>query len=157
MGQQALLEFVPARRFAIVLLTNSTRGSQLNRDVTRVALKEFLGVTVTDPAPIEQPSADLRAIAGRYTRPYADTIVAVDGSHLTMQSIPKKGFPSEAVPPAPPSPPAPFAFYAKDRLIGTGGETRLARAEIIRRADGTVGWIRVGGRIARRQEGPATH
>src|SRR5919201_2255050 len=141
-GQQALLEFIPARRFAIAILTNGSRGGQLARDVTRAALHEYLDVTVTDPAPIDSPAADLQSIVGRYTRPYADVVIARDGPHVTIQTIQKKGFPSEDVPPRPPSPAAPFAFYAKDRLIGTAGETKLAHAEIIRRADGTIGWIR---------------
>jgi hypothetical protein len=53
-------------------------------------------------------------------------------------------------------PGAPYAFYAKDRLIAVEGPAKGARAEIIRQPDGSIGWIRVGGRVSRRVPGSST-
>lgn len=156
LGQQALLTLVPTRKLAVVLLTNSGRGGQLNRDVTRAALKEYLGITITDPAPITTAESELSAFVGRYSRPYADVVATLDGTTLMLQAVQKRGFPTPDVPPPPPQPPAPYQFYAKDRLIATDAPSKGARAEIIRKADGTIGWIRVGGRVARRVDGAAT-
>lgn len=149
-GQQALLTLVPSKQLAIALLTNSARGSQLNRDVTRAALNVYLGAAIADPAPISVPESELAACAGRYSRPFTDVIVTRDGDRLMIQTIQKRGFPTPATPIPPPQPAAPYAFYAKDRLIATGGPTKGAHAEIIRLPDGSIGWIRVGGRVARR-------
>jgi CubicO group peptidase (beta-lactamase class C family) len=155
MGQQALLTLVPRDRFAVVLLTNGSRGSRLNTDVSRAALKEYLGLSVTDPEPLAaQP--DLAAFAGDYTRPHADVTVAVQKDRLLVQTITKRGFPTPKTPPPRPGPPMPFAFYAPDRLIAVDGPQKGARAEVIRLADGSIGWVRVGGRIHRRVPKPGT-
>lgn len=152
-GQRASLTLVHSRQFAIGLLTNSERGAQLNRDVTRAALREYLGVSITDPKPLVGVESDLASYAGKYSRPYSDVIVRLEGGRLMIQSIQKQGFPTPATPIPPPQAPVPFAMYARDRLIATEGPQTGARAEIIRRPDGSVGWIRLGLRVARRVEG----
>jgi hypothetical protein len=43
-----------------------------------------------------------------------------------------------------------IAFYAPDRAVITSGNSRGNPVEFVRRADGTVGWIRVVGRIAKK-------
>ena len=45
---------------------------------------------------------------------------------------------------------APVAFYGPDQAVFTSGNQRWNQVEFIRRPDGTVGWVRVGGRIARK-------
>ena len=149
-GQQALLTLVPSQQFAIALLTNSGRGSQLNRDVTRAAMKEYLGVTIADPAPISVPAAELAQYAGRYSRPFSDVVVKQEGERLIVQTIQKQGFPTPTTPIPPAQPGSPYAFYAKDRLIAVEGPAKGARAEIIRLPDGRIGWIRVSSRVSRR-------
>jgi len=151
LGQQALLTFVPSHRFAVALLTNSGRGSQLNRDLTRAAIREYLGVTITDPTPVTTSEAELVEYAGRYSRPYQDVVVKREGSRLMIQSFQKQGFPTPTTPIQPPQPAAPYAFYAKDRLIATEGLQKGARAQFIRRPDGSIGWIRVGSRLNKRE------
>ena len=41
-------------------------------------------------------------------------------------------------------------FYAPDRAVVTSGTQRGNPVEFIRRPDGTVGWVRVVGRIAKK-------
>ncbi|MBI4474816.1 MAG: beta-lactamase family protein [Acidobacteria bacterium] len=152
-GQQALLTLVPDRSFAVALLTNSGRGSSLNRDITRALIKEYLGVTITDPVPINTPAAELAQYVGFYTRPQADVRVTQDGDRLMIQTITKRGFPTPSTPVPPPGPPTAFKFYAKDRLIGIEGASKGSRAEIIRKPDGSIGWIRLGRIHARQSPG----
>ncbi len=152
-GQRALLTLVHSRQFAIGLLTNSERGAQLNRDVTRAALREYLGVSIADPKPMVGVESELPSYVGNYSRPYSDVIVRLDGGRLLIQSIQKQGFPTPTTPIPPPQAPVPFAMYARDRLVATEGPQAGARAEIIRRTDGSVGWIRLGLRVARRVDG----
>ena len=45
---------------------------------------------------------------------------------------------------------ASIAFYAPDRAVITSGNGRGNPVEFIRRADGAVGWVRVVGRIAKK-------
>lgn len=150
LGQQALLTLIPSRQLIVALLTNAGRGGQLNRDVTRAAIREYIGVAITDPEPIATPDAELRHYEGKYGRPYTDVIVSVENGRLMIQSIQKQGFPTPSTPIPPPQPSAPYAFYAKDRLIAVGGPTKGARGEILRLPDGSIGWIRVGSRVNRR-------
>jgi hypothetical protein len=149
LGQQALLTFVPERRFAVALLANSARSGRLNQEVTRRALSEYLGVDIRDPEPLAtQP--DLNAYAARYSRPAADVVLAVDNGRLTFQFIQKRGFPNASAPVPPPGPKLPIAFYKPDRAIVTDGPLKGGRVEFIRKPDGSIGWVRVGGRIHRR-------
>jgi CubicO group peptidase (beta-lactamase class C family) len=149
-GQQALLTLVPERRFAIALLTNSARGGRLNQDVMKWAMKEYLTVDNPDPQPLPaQP--DVQTYLGRYSRPYADVVLSVENGRLTYQPILKRGFPNASAPIPPPGPKIPIAFYKPDRAIVTDGPQKGGRVEFIRHANGSIGWVRVGGRIARRE------
>ncbi len=148
-GQQAFLVFVPSHQFAVAVLTNSGRGSQMYREAVRAAMKEYLGVTITDPAPITVAPEEMRACEGRYTRPYADATVKLEGERLAVQTITKQGFPTPETPIPPPGPPSFYRFYAKDRLVAVEGPARGSRAEILRNPDGSIGWIRIGGRLYR--------
>jgi CubicO group peptidase (beta-lactamase class C family) len=148
-GQQANLTMVPDRHFAVVVLTNSSSGSRLHQEVTRFAMKEFLGVEDRDPEPLtSQP--ELADYTARFTRPFADVVVSVENGTLHLQSIAKRGFPNASAPVPPPGPKVPYAFYSKDRAIATGGPARGARIDFIRSNDGRIEWVRVGGRIHRR-------
>jgi hypothetical protein len=44
-----------------------------------------------------------------------------------------------------------IAFHAPDRAVVTSGEQRGNPVEFIRTKDGDVGWVRVVGRIARKE------
>lgn len=148
-GQQAMLSIVPERKFAIALLTNSGSGGRLNGEVARRALKEYLSIDESDPAPsAAQPALD--AYAGRYARPFSDVVITVDNGTLHVQAIAKRGFPNASAPVPPPGPKVPFAFYATDRAVATGGPQKGARIDFIRNADGSLGWVRAGGRILRK-------
>ena len=52
MVRQATLQMVPARQFAIIMLTNSDRGSELIRPVVKKAFESFLGIVEHEPEPI---------------------------------------------------------------------------------------------------------
>ena len=150
-GQDALLLVIPSRHLTVALLTNSVRGEELAHDLRQAIARAYLGLDDTDPPPI--PMSNLAQYAGRYARPFMDIVVTVDGERLRIQRIQKQGFPTAKsfIPPA--APPAPYAFYAKDGCISL--DSLHDRVEFLRRPDGAIGWIRVGGRIAART--PSTH
>lgn len=146
-GQQALLSLVPERRLVVTVLTNSVRGERFNRDVRREVAREYLGVTIADPSPIAVPQEELTRYAGRYSRPFMDSVVTVGDGRLLIQTIQKQGFPTPSSPVPAPPPPVPYVFYAKDRIVGLG-PVQGSRAEFLRRPDGALGWIRINGRVA---------
>jgi len=146
-GQISLLLLVPEHSFAVAIVTNANSGGTVTRDVSRWALKQYLGVDSPDPTPRESSEAQLTPYVGRYVRPFAEIELGILAGRLISQTVYKGGFPTEDTPPPPPPPPASLALCATDRLLVLDGPNKGARADIIRRPDGEIGWLRAGGRI----------
>lgn len=151
MGQISLLALIPEHDFAIAILTNANQGGTVTREVSRWALKHYLDLEVSDPEPIEASEEELVAYVGRYSRPFAEMELGLLGGKLVAQITYKGGFPTKDTPPPPPPPPASLAMCEQDRLLVLNGPFKDAKADIIRQADDSIGWIRVGGRIHRRE------
>jgi hypothetical protein len=64
----------------------------------------------------------------------------------------KRGFPSEDVPPPPAPPPMSVTLCAKDRLLVLDGPAKDATGDVIRKAGGSIGWLRFSGRLHTREE-----
>jgi CubicO group peptidase (beta-lactamase class C family) len=149
-GQISLLRLFPEHNFAVAILTNANLGGEITLQLFRWAAKHYLGLDISDPTPIQLPEEHLTAYVGRYTRPFADVEVTLKEGKLFLQTIPKQGFPARELPPAPPPPPVPCAFYVEDQLIALEGPFKDTRSAFIRNSDGSLGWLRTGGRIYRR-------
>ena len=147
LGHILLLELVPERNLAFAILTNHGDGWRLIQDVERTALSLLEGVTLA-PAqaighrglnetipdvPLLSKQPDPAAYLGVYRRPPLTTTydVRVENGQLIVGN-------------------APVGFYGPDQAVFTTGNQRWAQVEFIRRPDGTVGWVRVGGRIAKK-------
>ena len=147
LGHISLLELVPERNIALAVLTNHSNGWRLIQDVERTALRVMEGMTL-DPAhtighrglnetmpdaPILAKQPDPAPYVGVYRRPPLNTTntLRAEGGQLTLDGNS-------------------IGFYAPDRAIVTSGNSRGNPVEFIRKADGTVGWVRVVGRIARK-------
>jgi hypothetical protein len=48
-----------------------------------------------------------------------------------------------------------LAFYGEDRVVGLDAPLRGLRCDFLRRPDGTVGWLRIGGRLLVRAAPPS--
>jgi CubicO group peptidase (beta-lactamase class C family) len=148
LGHCLLLELVPARNLVLVILTNHSDGWRLIQDVERAALKLYEGLSL-DPkqtighrgvnetmpdAPIMADQPPLAQYVGVYRRPPSGTTtVREENGRLLVNN-------------------STIAFYALDRAVVTSGNQRGNPVEFIRRTDGSVGWVRVVGRIARKEE-----
>jgi CubicO group peptidase (beta-lactamase class C family) len=150
-GQISLLALIPEHDFALAIFTNANRGGILTREVSRWALREYLGLETPDPTPIESSEEELRPYVGRYTRPFADIEVGLLGGKLVAQVTPKLGFPDNDSPPSPAPPPMTLAPCEKDRLLVLDGVYKDAQANVIRRADGSIGWLRFSRRLHKRK------
>jgi CubicO group peptidase (beta-lactamase class C family) len=156
-GHILLLELVPERNFAIAILTNSSNGWRVIQDVERAALASYhhatfapnqaiahRGLVETLPRVVPLPAQpDVAPYVGSYRRPMNATVVrVVDGGRLVVQVRPNTGDPQ---------PPMPIMFYGSDRAVVVEGADKDQSIEFIRDAAGRVQWVRVVGRIAKRE------
>jgi dihydroorotase len=148
LGQVSMLMLVPEHELGLSVLTNSGGGGLLTRDAVRWVLREYLDAVVTDPESIVTDADELQAYVGTYSRPFMDVELRVDddGQRLVGTAIQKRGFPERDSPVGPPMT-ATLARYAPDRFVITDGPRQGSRIEIIRNEDGSIGWLRIGGRI----------
>ncbi len=148
-GQISLLQLIPQHDFAVAVLTNADRGDSVTNEVSRWALKNYLGLKAPgSPKPIESTEEELAQYAGRYVRPYVEIELGMLGGRLIGQLTFKKGgFPTKDVPPPPTPPPVVVCRCEKDRLIALDTVAGDTTADIVRKADGSIGWLRFYGRI----------
>ncbi|MBX3053846.1 MAG: beta-lactamase family protein [Caldilineaceae bacterium] len=149
-GQMSAFLFVPARNFAITVLTNADRGRTLHGRVVKWALEKFVGLVADEPTRLTLSPQELAEYAGHYRAALSDLDVTATDTGLMLQVIPKGGFPKKDTPPGPTPPPAPALFTAPDRLLITDGPSAGNRGEVLRAENGEIVWLRLGGRIHRK-------
>jgi CubicO group peptidase (beta-lactamase class C family) len=146
-GQVTLLALVPARNFALAVLTNGDEGGFVTDRVRRWVLSEYLDLDHPVPAPIESSEADLVQYVGRYRSYFTDLELAMLAGRLVGQVTFKRGFPSEDVPPPPLPPPMSVGRCEEDRLLVLDGPFKDIPIDVIRAEDGSIGWLRRAGRL----------
>ena len=150
-GQTSTLQLVPERNFAIAVFTNAGIGGELCREVVRWAMAEYLGLQDPEPAHLTVPRERLAEYAGAYDARMASVEISLTDDGLVVQPHPKGGFPTKDSPPSPAPPPTRVAFIGDDRIIALDPPFSRANGEFLRRPDGTLAWLRWGGRLAARQ------
>jgi len=150
-GQVSLLTLVPAAKLAIVVLTNGSLGGMLTSEVTKFALSHYLGVTEPEDAPQSREESSLTPYLGRYVTSMNELEVSVRDGNLWVQVTPKGGFPTKDSPPPPAPPPVRAAIVGEDRIVALDPPFKDAQGEFLRAADGSIAWLRLGGRVAQRQ------
>jgi CubicO group peptidase (beta-lactamase class C family) len=146
-GQTALLTMVPDAGFAVVVLTNHMLGSQLLQDVTKRALRDYVGIDDPDATPLERSPDELEEYVGHYSATLADYDLRLEDGKLVAHVTPKGGFPKRDSPPLPAPPPAPLAFYGDDLVFVPAGRFKGARGRFLRDEAGRIAWLRVGARL----------
>lgn len=145
-GQVSYLRIVPSRRFAVVVLSNSEEGDPLTYGIANWATKEYLGLVLPEAAPLALPEEALRPYTGRYDAA-ADTLdVYLREAGLVVQVTNKGGFPTPECPPLEAPPPVRAALYDEDRLVLLDEPMKGDRGEFLRNPDGSIAWLRLGGR-----------
>jgi len=150
-GQMTLLNLVPEHDFAIAVFTNANRGGALTSKINRWALKQYIGIDSADPTRAEADVKELEQYVGSYSRPHTDIDLGMVGKKLIGKVTIKGGFPTQDAPPQPSPPPATFDLCEKDRLLALDGPAKGSVIDVVRKPDGSIGWLRAGGRIHVRQ------
>lgn len=145
-GYQSHLTIVPDRGLAVVVLTNSARGSSAIRGIERAILEDHCGLRHVNPPLVTLAADDLARYAGHYRQPNAAIVVGVDGPGLRAAVC--------AIDPGTgdraPYPDLPLRPLGEDRFIVTGGESQDSRIEFIPGEGGSPRFMRLGGRLADR-------
>ena len=150
-GQMSLLTLLPEHNFAIAILTNADRGRFVTRNVTDWVLKHYLGLDKPKPEPIETPEEELATFTGLYRDPFVEIELGMLSGKLVSQEVYKRGYPNMDSPPPPAPPPMSLVRCEENRLLILDGPYKDDTIEVIREADGSIGWLRMGGRIYKRQ------
>jgi CubicO group peptidase (beta-lactamase class C family) len=151
-GHCLLLQLVPARNLAFTILTNHSDGWRLVQDVEHAILKQYADLALAPGQPIGHRGVNeamtfhaaplatqprLAEYVGNYRRtPLAAVQVREESGHLVVGGGGGNG--------------ATIVFYGPDVAYATAGAYTGSPYEFVRTADGRVGWIRVNGRIARK-------
>lgn len=150
-GNMSAFALVPSRGFAVTVLTNGDRGHEVNHAVTSWAYRELLGLADAEPAlkPLGKKAA--KEYAGRYAYGAFGTLVvdAEDGRLAARIELSEEAAANEDLVAVVP-PPFAVGLVGRDRGVVLGERAAGRRVEFVRDADGSVAWIRHGGRILRR-------
>jgi hypothetical protein len=146
-GQMATFEFIPQHHFALVILTNSDRGDELYKPLTKRIFKNLLNLDEKDPQAVQAPLETLSQYTGHYDAPLDELKIYIQDGSLFLQSIPKGGFPTIDSPAPPPPPPVRLASCGEDLLLCLDEPMKNNIAEIIRTQAGKIAWLRISGRI----------
>jgi CubicO group peptidase (beta-lactamase class C family) len=151
-GQQGILMLAPERGFAIAVQTNSGRGGLLHQEITKWALKTYLGVDEAEPAHVRMTKTRRDELVARYTAALSDVELRAAGDGVLLyRSISHNVL---GVKPAPSDPPpSRVAFIDDDSFVCIEGPLKDLRGEVLRDGTGAIRWIRAGGRVYRRLEG----
>jgi hypothetical protein len=129
---------------ALAVLTNADAGGAVTGSVRDWFLEHYLGLKEAKPEPIEASKEELAEFVGFYSRPFADVELGLLNGRLVGQMIYRQGFPSKDTPPPPPPPPSAMTLCEADRLIVLDGPGKDGTVDVIRKPDGSIGWLRLG-------------
>jgi CubicO group peptidase (beta-lactamase class C family) len=150
-GQESSFVLVPEKRSAFTMLTNSDSGSQVLSEVEKWFLEHLMGVREPELPVVDLPGDELEVYAGRYESPYGLLDLRLEGGVLVLYLTPKPFL--ENMDPEPPAPPPTrLSFYGIDRVVALDGDLKGSRGDFLRDDDGSLTWLRIFSRIARRVE-----
>jgi CubicO group peptidase (beta-lactamase class C family) len=156
-GQYAGFAMVPARRFAVVSLTNAEpNGPLFNRRIKEWALETYLGIVEPDPIHEPRSAEALADYAGSYETVAELMTITVEGDHLVMDGEPKPELIAQLGEDADyREPPMPMGMLPGDgdRFIVPSGPHEGSKGFFTRDTAGRIEGIHAGGRYAPRVQG----
>ena len=145
-GFESLLTLVPDQQVAIVVLTNSGRGSAAYPAIEKWLLEHVCGLRQESPTTTCLSDAALRNLAGRYERPGYEITVSVSDSGLQLEFKGPHPLSGETVP----YPSLQLVPISESEFVVQDGQREDERVEFIPGEDGLPRFIRMHGRLANR-------
>jgi CubicO group peptidase (beta-lactamase class C family) len=145
-GFQTRLSLVPERNFAIAIAANDRMGLTVNSRIERWALEHLLDLARPEPQPVTLDAEALQRFAGEYSYAGVRAEVVPSGGGLRLEFMP----PAEAPDLDIGIPPVEMAPISDREFIATEGLFAGIRTDFILHEDGSVRFMRFGGRIAER-------
>lgn len=143
-GFAVKLKLVPARRFAIAVLTNSGRGLVLGDRVTDWTLDHVLNLQAPRPTPISLPDDALAHFAGRYLGMEGEvTLTVEDGGLRRVIHDPDAAGSGELT--YPPDLLQPLS--AREFVVVTQDKNEGSQIDFIAGDDGAIRFLRMDGRL----------
>jgi hypothetical protein len=146
---------MPEINAAFAMLTNSEKGSSVNWAVSKWVGENIHNLPEPKQAesrdPVEAIQPDENEFIGVYQRPYTRVEIGKIGERLIGIIKNLGGFPSEDVPPAESPPPMTLEIKPDGRLLVCDGPQKGSVWGVVRKDDGTIGWLRIGARIHPKQ------
>jgi CubicO group peptidase (beta-lactamase class C family) len=145
-GFEVKLKLVPARRFALAILTNSGRGGILGDRVAEWALDHVLGLRAPKPEPISLPDNALALFTGDYRSIEGEEEVTLTLADSGLRCVVKVTEPTgnreQAYPPTLLKP-----LSQREFVVVTPDENAGSQVDFIVGDGGTVRFLRMDGRL----------
>ena len=141
----------PQHEFALVVLINSGGGDDLTGRAANWALKDFFGLEKSIQNRSRPPKQNWQSLPDCIRVPTLTSSWPCWPAGLVGQMVSKGGFPTSESPPPPPPPRWRLDLCAKDRLIVIDGPFKDTTLDVVYKPDGSVGWMRSGGRLVARR------
>jgi hypothetical protein len=142
-GFMARLMLIPDRQFAIAILTNSDHGGPVHGTIGAAAFERFFGLKESKPRPVFWSADRLLQFAGRYRHGLADLTLAVAESGYLVERRTTNPFSGQQLTREP------FLLVpiGDNVLMAKGSDLDGAQADFILNTDGSVRFLRMGGRL----------
>jgi len=142
-GQTARLTVIPARRFAIAVLTNHDRGSVAHTTIASAALERLFGLTTPIRPIISLPRERMSFLSGEYVHGLDELSLSAHGNGIHVERMHRNPFSGGF------SHGEPFDLHpVSDRVFaGRGGGMDGSFGDFIFNPDGSVRFFRLGGRL----------
>jgi CubicO group peptidase (beta-lactamase class C family) len=138
-GTFAELHMAPTEAFACVILTNADRGPEITRALRDVLFAHYLGdAPRPKPDPLPVRPDEVAPYLGRYEHPYFHLALALEDAQLVVHFGAQPHI--DVLPQA--LPPMACAPCGEDQFVVLEGYLKECRLDIIRRPDGSIGWLR---------------
>jgi CubicO group peptidase (beta-lactamase class C family) len=150
-GQMSAFLTVPERGFAITVLTNGSRGTEVHRDVVDWALTHALGLRAPERREVSRTPSELDEYAGSYTSVLGPLVIeAREGRLVVCQRIrPRLAKDPDTAAQIPP--PVRLAFHSPDQGWVLDDPSRGNAVEFLRDPSGHITFFRWGGRLCPRR------
>lgn len=149
-GQESDFWLAPDQGLGITVLTNLDQGNKVHKAVREWVYEHYLGIRQELPATMAIPQEELVQYALTFLTSTGDYLKAVphEGGIMLQHSLAN---PTEGEPGGGTLAPMRARFTAEDRFLVLDEPFQDALGAFLRKPDGEIGWLRLGGRILARK------